>query len=313
MLGGGMHMKLAQLEAFYSVIRAGSISKAARQMHLTQPALSMQIRDLEEFFNTQLLERTNKGVRPTAAGELVYYYGQKLMGIKDTLCSEIAKLQTNTNRPILVGAGTVVGGYSLPCSIYAFRERHPQADIQLTIGNTKRILEMLTEGSLDMAFVEGPMDLSLGQVADELIAKTIGCDQLMLVAHPDMVPEDKETYTMEELRHLPLLIREHGSGIRASLVKAIEEHGFSLTDFNIVMELNSLDAIKASLGARRGFSILSYVSVKQELYYGTLKGLKIESLSEDHPYVMLHPKRVFLAPLEKAFIDFMKSKDRSFC
>ena len=74
-------MKLAQLEAFYAVIKAGSISEAARQLHLTQPALSLQIRELEEYFQAQLLERTNKGIKPTTAGELVYNYAQKLMSV----------------------------------------------------------------------------------------------------------------------------------------------------------------------------------------------------------------------------------------
>lgn len=307
-------MKLAQIEAFYCVIRAGSISKAARQLHLTQPALSLQIRDLEEFFNVQLLERTNKGVKPTAAGDLVYHYGQKLMRMRDTLCNEIEKLQTTADSQIFVGASTIVGGYALPCSIHTFKEKTPQVQIQLTVANSKRIMEMMMEGSLDIAFIEGPLEDSLGgNVAEELICKTLCYDELLAVSHPSLFPGERETISIEELSHLPMLVREKGSGVRASIEKALRDMGLSLSECNVKMELNSLDAIKATLNANQGFSILSYISVRKELYYGNLKALRIHGFSQKHPFIMLHPRRDFLAPLEKSFIEFMKSDDRGFC
>lgn len=146
-------MKLSQIEAFCAVTLAGSISQAARQMHLTQPALSLQIRELEEFFCVQLLERTNKGVKPTAAGERVYYYGQRLMSMKATLCNEIEKLQSSVAKQLRVGASTVLGGYVVPCNIHSFKEKNPHAQVSLIVANSRSVLEMLLDGNVDIALM----------------------------------------------------------------------------------------------------------------------------------------------------------------
>lgn len=306
-------MKLAQLEAFYAVIKAGSISEAARQLHLTQPALSLQIRELEEYFQAQLLERTNKGIKPTTAGELVYNYAQKLMSMKEALNSEIKKLQDDANPVLRVGAATVVGGYALPCSIYAYKEKHPYADIRLTVAPSKVILEALLEGGLDVAVIEGPPFEPQNTVAEKLLCRTIGHDELVLVASPELVPAEKTEITLEELRTLPLITREKGSAIRISLEQALAGCELPLPELNVVMELNSLEAIKASVGAGKGFAVLSYLSVRKELYYRTFKSLAVEGLSAKSTFTLLHHKRIFSSLLEKTFIDFMRSKNRSFC
>jgi len=306
-------MKLAQIEAFYTVIRAGSISRAARQMHLTQPALSLQIRDLEEYFCVQLLERTNKGVKPTPAGELVYYYGQKLMSMKATLCSEIEKLQSSAPKHLRLGASTVLGGYALPCSIHSFKEKYPHAQINLSLANSQTVLEALLEGNLDIAMIEGPLPEGIAQYLDEFVSRSIGEDDLVLVGSPALIPEGRGAVTLAELRGLPLLVREKGSGVRATIEKALLEQGVQPDELNIMMEINSLDAIKATLGMGKGYSFISYIGVRRELYYGTLRALSVEGLSCRNIFTMLHKRGAFLSPLEKALIDFMRSKDKGFC
>jgi len=306
-------LKLSQIEAFYMVIRSGSISRAARQMHLTQPALSLQIRDLEEYFCVQLLERTNKGVKPTPAGELVYYYGQKLMSMKATLCSEIEKLQSSTAKQLRLGASTVLGGYALPCSIHSFKEKFPHAQINLSLANSQAVLEALMEGNLDIALIEGPLPEGVVLSADEFVSRSIGEDDLVLVGAPALIPEGREAVTLAELRGLPLLLREKGSGVRSAIEKALLVQGVQPGELNVMMEINSLDAIKSTLGMGKGYSIISYIGVRKELYYGTLKALTVEGLSYRNVFTMLHKRSAFLSPLEKAFIDFMRSKDKGFC
>jgi len=282
-------------------------------LHLTQPALSLQIRELEEYFQAQLLERTNKGVKPTTAGELVYNYAQKLMGMKEALNGEIKKLQDEATPVLRVGAGTVVGGYALPCSIYAFQEKHPHAEVRLTVSPSRVVLETLLEGGLDVAVVEGPPFETQGTVAERLLARTIGNDELVLVASPELIPADKSGLTLEELRALPLIVREQGSAVRLSLEQALAACELSLSELNVVRELNSLEAIKASVVAGKGLAMLSNLSVRKELYYRVLRSLPVEGLSVKSTFTLLHPKRIFSSLLEKTFIDFMRSKNRSFC
>jgi DNA-binding transcriptional LysR family regulator len=297
-------LKLAQIEAFYSVIRAGSISQAARQMHLTQPALSLQIRDLEEFFNVRLLERTNKGVKPTAAGGLVYYYGQKLMAMKEMLCSEIEKLQKGAERPLLLGASTVAGGYALHGCLNRFQEIFPEVKIRLTVMNSSQVVEMLLDGCLDVAIVEGPLPLHLLQGATEIISREVGSDELVVVTSPHMYP-GKDTIGAEDLKKLPVIMREQGSGLRFATDNMLRAVRLKAEDINIVMELNSIEAIKTALVHGNRFAILSRLSVKNELDFGLLKALRVEGWSESLPFTMLYVKRSFLSAPEKSFIDFM--------
>ena len=306
-------MKLTQIEAFCTVIRAGSISQAARQLHLTQPALSLQIRELEDYFCVQLLERTNKGVKPTQAGELVYYYGQKLMSMKATLCSEIKKLQSCTAKQLRLGASSVLGGYALPGSIHSFKEKYPHAQINLSLANSQKVLEALLEGNLDIAIIEGPFPEGIDQSSDEFVSRNIGDDDLVLVGAPALIPEEREAVTLAELRELPLLVREKGSGGRATIEKALQEQSVQFDELNIMMEINSLDAIKALLEMGKGYSLVSYIGVRRELYYGTLKALPVEGLSHKNTFTLLHKRNGFLSFLEKSFIEFMRSEKKGFC
>ncbi len=297
-------MKLAQIEAFYSVIRAGSISQAARQMHLTQPALSLQIRDLEEFFNVKLLERTNKGVKPTAAGGLVYYYGQKLMTMKEMLCSEIEKLQQGAERPLLLGASTVAGGYALHGSLSLFQEKYPGVRIRLTVMNSSQLVEMLVDGCLDVAIVEGPLPLHLLQGATEIVSQKIGSDNLVVVTARGTGP-DRDTIGAEELKKLPMIMREQGSGLRFAAENMLRSVNLNPEEMNIVMELNSIEAIKTALVHGNRYAILSCLSVKNELDFGLLRAYRVEGWSDALPFTMLYVKRSFLSSPEKFFIDFM--------
>ncbi len=300
-------MKLAQIEAFYSVIRAGSISQAARQMRLTQPALSLQIRDLEEYFKVKLLERSNKGVKPTPAGGLVYYYGQKLMGMKETLCSEIEKLQSETERPLIIGASTIAGGYIIPCSAHRFQEKNPDVKIQLTVSNCQQIMEMLSDGKLDVAVIEGPFPVDAAQHGSGVVSQVIGYDELVVVASRS-VGGSKDFVSPQELQKLPMILREQGSGIRYAVQELLSDLGLTMEQMNIAMELNSIDAIKGSLIVSNRFSILSLLSVSKELEFGILKALRIDGVAAKIPFTMLHVKRSFLPPVVQSFLDFM-SKD----
>lgn len=133
----------------------------------------------------------------------------------------------------------------------------------------------------------------------------------MLVADSALVPEGRETVTLEELKTLPLIIREKGSGARAIVENALLSLGVNPEELNILMEVNSLDAIKAMLG--KGYAFISYIAVRKELYSGALKALTVKELSCKNTFTMLHRRSAFLSPLEKAFVDFMRSKDNGFC
>lgn len=306
-------MNLNQITAFCAVVKTGSISKAAKHLHLTQPALSLQIQDLEEYFNTKLLERSNRGVKITPSGELLYSYGHRIMSLSENLIQEINALTSLDNEEMNIGASSTIGGYALPCSIYIFKEKYPQSDVKMTIGNTKEILEKTEDGVLDIGLIEGPFNKSLLN-QQKLIAKNICRDELVMITPANDEWGEKEVITLDELKTLPLVLREKGSGIRETVEKALSDNNIQLDDCRLTMELSTLEAIKSCVEAGQGISIISRLAVRRELRHGTLKALQVEGISFPHYFTVIYSSVKPKTALQKTFIEFIKCpRTRSFC
>ncbi len=306
-------MNLNQITAFCTVVKAGSISKAAKHLHISQPALSIQVQDLEEYFQTKLLERSNRGVKVTPAGELVYSYGQRIISLSENLVQEINALSSLAEEEMNIGASSTIGGYALPCSIYIFKEKYPQSDVKMTIANTDEILEKTEDGVLDIGLIEGPYDKSLLK-QQKLIAKNICRDELVMITPANGEWTDKEVITLEELKTLPLVLREKGSGIRETVEKALEDNDISLDDCRLTMELSTLEAIKSCVEVGQGISLISRLAVRRELRHGTLKALQVEGISFPHYFTVIYSSVKPKTALQKNFIEFIECpRTRSFC
>ncbi|UNC92776.1 LysR family transcriptional regulator [Candidatus Contubernalis alkaliaceticus] len=306
-------MNLSQVTAFCTVVKAGSISKAAKHLHLTQPALSLQIQDLEEHFQTQLLERSNRGVKVTLSGELLYSYGQRMMSLNENLIQEINALTSLGNEQMMIGASSTIGGYALPCSIYIFKEKYPQSDVKMTIANTKEILEQTEDGVLDIGLIEGPLNKKLLN-QQKLIAKNICKDELVMITPANEKWIDREVITLDELTRLPLILREKGSGIRETVEKALNDNDLQMNDCQLTMELSTLESIKSCVEAGQGISIISRLAVRRELRHGTLKALQVEGISFPHYFTVIYSCVKPKTGLQKTFIEFIKCPhSRSFC
>lgn len=306
-------MNLNQITAFCTVVKAGSISKAAKHLHITQPALSLQIQDLEEFFNTKLLERSNRGVKITPSGELLFSYGQRLMSLSENLVQEINALTSLGSEELNIGASSTIGGYALPCSIYIFKEKYPQSDIKMSIANTQEILEKTEDGVLDIGLIEGPFDQKLLN-QQKLIAKNICRDELVMITPANEEWSEKEVVTLDELKVLPLVLREKGSGIRETVEKALSDNNLELDDCQLTMELSTLEAIKSCVEAGQGISIISRLAVRRELRHGSLKALQVEGISFPHYFTVIFSSVKPKTALQKTFIEFIKCpRTRSFC
>jgi DNA-binding transcriptional LysR family regulator len=302
-------MKLDQLVTFSTVVRAGSISKAAEALHLTQPAVSQQIRSLESEFGLRLLERSNEGVRPTEAGDILMHYARRMLVLYKGLSEEIENLKENCENLLLVGAGTAIGGYALPCSIYLFREKYPRVSIKLKVSNTQEVLSLLLDRRIQVGLVEGPVPDT-----PELASAVLAQDELVLIAPPRVPWLQGESVTLDELRQLPLILRESGSGTRKAVTDALGSKGLDLQNLNVIMELNSLDAIKASVEAGRGVSLMSRWAIRKELRTGALRAVRVEGLSFPCCYIALWRPDRNKTPLEKRFLRFLRSpKERGFC
>jgi len=306
-------LDLSHLTTFCTVIEAGSISKAAKELYVTQPAISLKIQELEDHYQVQLLERTNRGIKPTEIGLYVYSESQKIIALLANMQREIDAMH-NPSEELVIGASNTVGNFALPCTMFVFRERHPGYKVNIELGNTAEVINKMISRRVEIGLVEGPINESWAEqlAREDINIKIIARNKLILVAKNMGQYSSKRTITFEEMKNIPLIIREQGSGIRAAFEEVLSNKGFTLDDFNIVYELNSINSIVSAVASDMGVALLPGVALRKELRYKILKAIRISDIKFQHNLSLLYQSNTKKHSYN-AFIQLINSKDRGFC
>lgn len=302
-------MNRYQLELFCEIARVKSFSKAAKLLHMSQPAVSAQIQAVEHFYGTSLFNRSSSGVTLNEFGELVHKYAKDILKLHEALEREIDRLIETDNKKLLVGASSSFGSYALPCGIWFFKEKFPHVEVNLEIGNAEKILAMLKEDKVHVALLEA----SFSDKMKDFVSQFASSDDLLVIAPPKKPWEERQNISLEELKKAPLIMREKGSGIREAFEKAIASQGLSLKDFNIKTEMSSTDAIKSTVEAGFGLSISSRVAVKKEIQNGMVHAMTIEELPIKVNYLVAYKNEQSLNSAGKKFVRLVAGQGNVFC
>lgn len=286
-----------RLQVFYTVARQLSFTKAAEQLFMTQPAVTFQVKQLEEHFNTRLFERSHGRIALTPAGRLVMGYSEKILGLSDELETRVGELTGEIGGPLLLGASTTIAEYLLPQVLGEFKAMHPQVQAHMTVANSETIEQRVADHALDLGFIESPAHLSNLHVEifceDELV---VICAAKHKFAHAAAVRP-------KEVADEPFISRESGSGTREFADNYFRGCGVLPEELNIVMELGSPEAIKGVVETGLGVSVVSRATVAKELKLGTLAAVRLEprlirTLS------LVTPGEKFRSRLVTAFAEF---------
>lgn len=240
-------LNLDQLQTFCQVARRGSFSAAADSLGLSQPAVSQQIRQLEAWFGVRLLERTAKGMKPTAAGAVLLSQVPPLETVLFQLHSRVSACAEQAVGQVSLGTGATVCIHLMPPVLQALRQSHPQLTVSVRTGNTLDILRAVEENRLDGALVTLPAD------SRQVALTPLFDDDFVVICPPD-APNNAETAcTPAHLSTLPLIIFEPGSSTRKCIDNWFSEAGVIISP---VMELGSIEAIKSMVSAGMGYSII---------------------------------------------------------
>lgn len=299
-------MNIKLLKAFITVADTESFSKAAQLLFISQPALSQNMKQLEAHFTADLMKRTSHSFSLTEAGELLYKHAVNLVAMSDLMEKDMKVLRSSFNDTLLVGATSVIGGYAVPCSIFIFKKKHPDATIKLSLGNRRQVLDNLQKDLIDIAIVEGDMP------NDNFIVSEIHTEEMVVVATNVEPWTTQRNLSLEDFLTIPLIMREEGSATRWAIERTLNQAGISLQSLNIVMELNSSDSIKAAVEAGHGVSIFPRVAVKKDLYTKTLRPLYIDTLTFSQPIHLVYKRKVHRI-IASEFIKLMKSSVNGFC
>ena len=284
------------LQVFIAVAERKSFSRAAEDLHMTQPAVSQYIRLFEENIGTKLLERTNKYVRLNRAGEIVYHHAKEITGLYTNMQNLVDDLVNKVAGPLHIGASYTFGEYVLPRIIAELQTKHPDIQPDLTIGNTAKIASLVTSHQLDIGIVEGNFK------DKQLIIEDVAEDSMVIVASPDhLLIKRGGTTEVKILEDEVWIVREQGSGTREATDKLFERLGLAPEKR---MNFGSTQSIKEAVQVGLGISLLSHWAVKKELKNGDLKRIEGEGLPFKRKFSIIR-KSPFQTKALEVFIDLL--------
>lgn len=287
-----------QLATFHAVARLGSVSAAADELHLTQPAVSLQIAALEESAMTPLLQRTGRGIRLTEAGEMLDGYAHRILELWREAGEEMATLQGVFSGTLRVGAITTAE-YLLPPMLVTFANEHPQVKLKLQVGNRDEIVRMLGAQEIDLAIMGRP-PAELKTVSTPFAKHPMAF--LVSPKHALMKAAQAKPVTMEELSQQRILVRERGSGTRSTIERLFKDAGLPL---RIGSELSSNEAIKHMCAAGFGVAFLSMHTCVLEMEAGVLALLPMEHNPIERDWYVMHLASRQLPQVALAFERFL--------
>ena len=292
------NLTLRQLKIFEAVARHLSFSRAAEELHLTQPAVSMQVQALEDQAGLPLTEQAGKKVRLTAAGEEMARQAQRIAEQLREAGEALAALKGVEAGCLKIGVVSTAK-YFAPSLLAEFRRRHPGVELQLTVNNRGTIVRHLAENSIDLAIMGTP------PTGFETVAKIFAEHPLVFIAAPGHPLADKRRIDPQRLAQETLLIREPGSGTRAALERFLEEHHVTA---GASMELGSNETIKQAVMAGLGLSFISEHTIGLERSVGRLVRLNITGTPVKRQWRLVYRTDKRLMPAATAFVRFMDSE-----
>jgi len=290
-----------KLKVFCTVAETKSFTKTSRIVHLSQPAVSLQIQALEEFFETKLFDKTGQKVSLTAAGKILYEHATHILDHYNEVHKEIDKLTGTMKGAVSIGASTTLGNYILPRIITDFKRIHPKIKIKLRIGNTERIEDLMHSGFIDFGIVEGRVSRS-NTKTEKVIS-----DQLTLIVHPKHPLTMKRAVSVLDLTREPFILREQGSGTRQHIEHFLEGHGLYIRDLHVALIMGSTESIKAAVESGNGIAMLSRWAVKKEVEDGRLKTISLREGGISRDLTLIYPKKQHLSHADKELILFIKN------
>jgi DNA-binding transcriptional LysR family regulator len=258
--------EIDQLLVFCRVVKLGSFTKAAKELYLTQPAISAQVAKLEKRLKVKLIDRLGRRAYPTEAGKLLYSYAEQV----ERLCAilteaelAVAEMDGELTGRIVIGSSPTIAIYVLPWILGHFKKEHPKVDISLAVGQTREVIEGMANNLYDFALLEGPRRIP-GLIYEHLMD-----DELYLSVAPDhpWVERGDEGISIKELDQVPMICHRQGSGAQTAIEREFQRHGIKINS-SMVVENN--EVVKRMVEAGLGISILSRLVIQQELERGSL-------------------------------------------
>ncbi len=260
-------MNLRQLEAFYVVVKRKSFTRAAEELNVTQPAVSIQVKSLEKSLNLKLIQRVGKRVQLNEAGELLYQYAEKIFNLVSDADEKMGDFKRLMRGTLQIGATKNYARYIMPSLLSEFQRRYPRVKVILDEGNSEDMARSVLEMKNELAFIA---QINLDRKIKSIFFSTV---EFVLAASPEHRFSQRKSISLRDLNEEPVILREKGSGLRAAILKKFHEYGIWPS---VIIEASSLDFIVGYVKQNKGVSFMFEPDIKEELEKGTLKVIPID-------------------------------------
>lgn len=288
-----------RIRVFFTVANRLSFSRAAEELHITQPAITRHIRQIEDHFGQKLFERKGNSIALTEAGNLLYNHSKRILQEYKELEFDMNALVDRTEGILRIAASTTVAQYVLPVVLAKFHRQYPKVKVSLISANTEDVEKAVLESNAELGFIEGRSknrELAYQPFLKDEIVPVVGAGHPLFNANT-IVPQDLKTQ--------PLVLREEGSGTLEIILQELRKVGIVYNDLNVEMRLGSSESIKSYLGDDRSMAFLSVNTILKELKSGELGIVDVTGLSLERDFYYIF-KQGHHSALSNLFLDFIR-------
>ncbi len=292
-------MEIRQLETFCTIVRLGSFSRAADDLYITQPAVSMHIKELEKELGISLLERGGRTIRLTQPGEMLHRYALRILRLAEEAKYAISEAALGEQGRVVVGAGATTTIFTLPPILQSLRTQHRKIEVIIQSGTSKQVAEMVRTGEVDLGLVTSPVG------EEDLIVEPLLDDDVVAIVSSDHRLAGRKQVALTEFAHEPLILFVRGTGFRAHLDAIFASGGVTP---QVQMELDNVEAIKALVEIGVGASLVPGVSVRSQAQQAQLAVVEIVDLPHlSRRLSLIHRKDKYLTPAIERFLEAIRT------
>ena len=289
----------SRLKIFHTVAQLKSFTKAAEVLNLTQPAITFQIKNLEDHFQTRLFYRDAGKTSLTPSGRVLYQHVENILNEYENARKEIARVSGKLRGEIRIGIASLLGKYLLPKLIGHFKTDHSLIDIMMLVGNSGKLIQALKEHALDLVIVSEPIS------AQHFIVRSFLDDELVVIINPQHKWANRDFIDINDLLTESFVTREKGSGTREVLYNFLTARDISIKSLKTIMTLGSSEAVKSAVESGVAYGIVSKMAVRREIEMGLLKQVRIKDIVLKRKFLIVYPPKQYNRHLIKTFLDFI--------
>jgi len=295
-------MNLEYLKTYMEVIRIGSFSEVAKKLSISQPAVSFQIQKLERDLGVRLIDRSQKNITMTEAGNRLLVFARSLDGEWDNLRRDIDRLREEVTGELTIAASTIPGEYLLPAILGEFKSLHPAVRARVVVSDSGTVIDGVREGSFEVGFCGAVPE---GQDVESV---KMGEDEIVLIVFPEHPFAERKEVPPSELEGEPFIFREETSGTQQSLEAMMGQTGHNLKKWTPHLVMGTTQAVLSGVEAKAGIAFVSDLALKKSLALGLVRQVSVAGMHLRRDFYCVYRKERIVSRLLQEFITFIQAK-----